>query len=206
MKSIEKAIFGWLFQYAVIISVIIQRFHGRKKEGIMKALVVIDIQNMLIRMKPYESTRFLQRVGILIEQARKKGIEVIYVRHKSDSLVPGTKDWQIHEAVAPKEGEKIVEKTYPSSFKDTDFDTYLKDKGIDNLILVGMQVEYCVDTTIRVAFEKNYKITVPQGGTTTFDTKNMPAANIRIHHEKIWDRVFGRVLPIEEVLSFMDEK
>lgn len=93
-----------------------------------------------------------------------------------------------------------------SSFKDTDFDTYLKDKGIDNLILVGMQVEYCVDTTIRVAFEKNYKITVPQGGTTTFDTKNMPAANICIHHEKIWDRVFGRVLPIEEVLSFMDEK
>lgn len=206
MKSIEKAIFGWLFQYAVIISVIIQRFHGRKKEGIMKALVVIDIQNMLIRMKPYESTRFLQRVGILIEQARKKGIEVIYVRHKSDSLVPGTKDWQIHEAVAPEEGEKIIEKTYPSSFKDTDFDTYLKDKGIDNLILVGMQVEYCVDTTIRVAFEKNYKITIPQGGTTTFDTKNMPAANIRIHHEKIWDRVFGRVLPIEEVLSFMDEK
>ena len=206
MKSIEKAIFGWLFQYAVIISVIIQRFHGRKKEGIMKALVVVDIQNMLIRMKPYESTRFLQRVGILIEQARKKGIEVIYVRHKSDSLVPGTEDWQIHEAVAPKEGEKIIEKTYPSSFKDTDFDTYLKDKGIDNLILVGMQVEYCVDTTIRVAFEKNYKITVPQGGTTTFDTKNMPAANIRIHHEKIWDRVFGRVLPIEEVLSFMDEK
>ncbi len=172
----------------------------------MKALVVIDIQNMLIRMKPYESTRFLQRVGILIEQARKKGIEVIYVRHKSDRLVPGTKDWQIHEAVAPKEGEKIIEKTYPSSFKDTDFDTYLKDKGIDNLILVGMQVEYCVDTTIRVAFEKNYKITVPQGGTTTFDTKNMPAANICIHHEKIWDRVFGRVLPIEEVLSFMDEK
>ena len=93
----------------------------------MKALVVIDIQNMLIRMKPYESTRFLQRVGILIEQARKKGIEVIYVRHKSDRLVPGTEDWQIHEAVAPKEGEKIIEKTYPSSFKDTDFDTYLKD-------------------------------------------------------------------------------
>ena len=206
MKSIEKAIFGWLFQYAVIISVIIQRFHGRKKEGIMKALVVVDIQNMLIRMKPYESTRFLQRVGILIEQARKKGIEVIYVRHKSDRLVPGTEDWQIHEAVAPKEGEKIIEKTYPSSFKDTDFDTYLKDKGIDNLILVGMQVEYCVDTTIRVAFEKNYKITVPQGGTTTFDTKNMPAANICIHHEKIWDRVFGRVLPIEEVMAFMDEK
>lgn len=29
----------------------------------MKALVVVDIQNMLIRMKPYESTRFLQRVG-----------------------------------------------------------------------------------------------------------------------------------------------
>ena len=172
----------------------------------MKALVVIDIQNMLIRMKPYESTRFLQRVGILIEQARKKGIEVIYVRHKSDSLVPGTKDWQIHEAVAPKEGEKIIEKTYPSSFKDTDFDTYLKDKGIDNLILVGMQVEYCVDTTIRVAFEKNYKIMVPQEGTTTFDTKNMPAANVCVHHEKIWDRVFGRVLPIEEVLSFMDEK
>lgn len=172
----------------------------------MKALVVIDIQNMLIHMKPYESHRFLQRVGILIEQARKKGIEVIYVRHKSDSLVPGTKGWQIHEAVAPKEGEKIIEKTHPSSFKDTDFDTYLKDKGIDNLIIVGMQVEYCVDTTIRVAFEKDYKITVPQGGTTTFDTKNMPAANTRIHHEKIWDRVFGRVLPIEEVLSFMDEK
>ena len=45
---------------------------------------------------------------------------------------------------------------YNSAFKNTNLDAYLKSQGIQDLIIVGMQSEYCIDTSIKVAFELGY--------------------------------------------------
>ncbi len=41
-----------------------------------------------------------------------------------------------------------------------------------------MQTEYCVDTSVKVAFEYGYQLIIPEGTCTTFDRKDIPAETI----------------------------
>ena len=71
-------------------------------------LLVVDIQNGLVRENPYNRESFLENVGRLISQCRRKGIEVIYVRHDDgpgSELERGTEGWEICGEVAPLAGE-----------------------------------------------------------------------------------------------------
>lgn len=102
------------------------------------ALMVIDVQEFLIGLNPYQAQDYLNQLETFIHQTREAGIEVIYVRHNDDNMKNGTKEWQVHHQIAPKDGEKIIDKTFASSFKDTDLKNYLDQQGIEQLLITGM--------------------------------------------------------------------
>lgn len=165
------------------------------------ALMVIDVQEFLIGLNPYHAQDYLNQLETFIHQTREAGIEVIYVRHNDGNMKNGTPEWQVHHQIAPQNDEKIIDKTFASSFKDTDLKNYLDQQGIEQLLITGMQTEYCVDTTLRVAFEHGYKIIVPEGLTNTFDTETISAPTIRKHYETVWGNAFAQVVPVEAVLE-----
>ena len=169
------------------------------------ALIVIDVQTALVALHPYEEDAFLARLRRLITACRRSKVPVIYVRHGEDvpeGLVPGTPGWQIDASIAPAPGEPVVDKRFSSAFRQTDLQARLNAMGAKNLILCGMQTEYCVDTTCRVAFELGYAPTIPQGCTTTFDDGLFTAKDMQTYYENlIWDGRFARVLPLEDVLA-----
>ncbi len=41
------------------------------------------------------------------------------------------------------------------------------------MILCGMQTEYCVDASVKVGFEFDYKLVIPEGAFTTFDGEDV---------------------------------
>lgn len=169
------------------------------------ALVVIDVQEFLIGLNPYQTQDYLNQLEAFVQQTRDAEIEVIYVRHNDDNMKNGTIEWQIHHQIAPQNGEKIIDKTFASSFKDTELKDYLDQQGIEQLVITGMQTEYCVDTTLRVAFEFGYTLIVPEGLTNTFDTEAASAPTIHRHHEITWSNTFAQVLPVEAVLPAITE-
>ena len=97
------------------------------------ALVVIDVQSGLIDLGAYQADDLLARIGGLLERARAAGIPVIYVQHSGGSprhlLHPEKPGWAIHPAIAPHEGEPVVHKTTPNSFKKTNFKQILSERG-----------------------------------------------------------------------------
>jgi nicotinamidase-related amidase len=130
---------------------------------------------------------------------------VAYVRHNegtgkgSTLAVPA---WQVHPAIRPAEGEKIFDKRYPSAFKDTGLDEYLKGRGVDALVIAGMQTEYCIDATIKSAFERGYRVFMPEGGSTTYDNHLATADKLVRYYEKdIWDHRFADVVSVDEALG-----
>lgn len=165
------------------------------------ALVVIDVQNGLIDANPYHSDKFLQGLRENIQLAREHDIEVIYVRHNSHEFEKGTRAWEIVSCVTPLETDTIIEKTYNSAFKETNLKQYLKDKNISRLILTGMLTNYCMDTTVKVAFELDYKLCVIEGGSTTFDEERIAAADLIEHYEIIWATNFANVDTLENLLK-----
>ena len=84
-------------------------------------------------------------------------------------------------------------------FKETGLKEYLDQQGIEKLVLWGMQTEYCVDTSVKVAFEHGYKLVVPEGTVTTFDGDDIPAETINDFYENIWDERFADVLDYKTI-------
>jgi nicotinamidase-related amidase len=169
------------------------------------ALLVIDVQQGLLDLHPYQADALLKDIKALQDRARQAGTEVIFVRHNEDDrdgLFLGSPPWEISAAVAPAEGEVIFDKRYSSAFKDTELDAYLKKKGIRTLVVSGMQTDYCVDATVKSAFERGYKVFVPKGGTTTYDSRIAPADKLRAFYEEdIWNGRFADVVPMDEALQ-----
>lgn len=152
-------------------------------------LVIIDLQRAMFEsgLAPHDADGVLGRVAGLIARARAEGVPLIFVQHDGgpgDDLEHGKPGWEYHPAVAPAAGEPVIEKTRCSAFYRTDLDRILRDKGIDRLVVAGMQTEYCVDTTCRAAADLGYQVVLVEDGHSTFDSEALPAAKIVAHHNQ----------------------
>ena len=167
------------------------------------ALLIIDMQTALVNAHPFHEKETIERINELSETCRKNKIPVIYVRHddgEGEELEFGSDGWQIHESLAPNTGEKIFEKRFNSAFRQTGLHEYLREIGAKNLLLCGMQTEYCIDASIKVAFEYEYGITVPRGATTTFDNEFAKGEELLNYYEnRIWNNRYAKIVSVETI-------
>lgn len=60
----------------------------------------------------------------------------------------------------PLEGEKVIIKHYPNSFRETDLLEYLKSHDVTEVVITGMMTHMCVDATTRAAKDFGFDCTV----------------------------------------------
>ncbi len=167
-----------------------------------KALLVIDVQVAMFDEPVYRGEELLEKLGGLIAQARAANLPVLYVQHCSgpeEPLVPGTRGWQIHPAIAPLAGDPIIQKYHADSFFETTLQEQLTRLGVKQLIVTGMQTEFCVDTTSRRAYSLGYDVTLVADAHSTFDSAILPAEQIVAHHNSVLSGGFARVQPAEQI-------
>jgi nicotinamidase-related amidase len=114
------------------------------------ALLVIDAQvNMFApNNEVYDSQMLLKALGTLIARARSARIPIVYVQNNGgpgDPDEPGTPGWHIHPALVPSESDVVIQKWTPDAFYRTPLQEELARGGIKQVILMGMQTEYCID-------------------------------------------------------------
>jgi len=154
----------------------------------MLALMVIDVQQgMFGATAPYRGEAVVAAIADLIARARAAGVPVFYVQHDGG---PGDE---------VDKGEPVTVKRRSSAFYQTDLDDKLKAAGIDDLVLCGLQTEYCVDATVRSAFERGYRVTIAADAHTTFDSELLPAPTIIAHTQHIWNGRFARLKAAAEI-------
>lgn len=169
-----------------------------------QALIVIDIQEGLVKENPFDTKNFIINTKAIIQHFRDQNIEVIFMRHSEDDglLATGSDNWQVYHELKPKEKETIFNKYYNSIFKDTELKEYLDRKNITDLTFVGMQVEFCIDTSVKVGFEYGYKITIVEDAVSTFDNEHLSADKIlSFYKEKIWQNRFAQLKTTKEILA-----
>jgi nicotinamidase-related amidase len=171
----------------------------------MDTLVVIDVQQGMFAdpaMQPFDGVAMVGRITGLIAKARKAGVPVTFLQHDGgpgDPLAAEGPGFAFHPALAPREGEAVFVKRNCSAFQDTGFSEHLREQGLTHLIVCGMQTEYCIDTTVRSAFERGVQVTLVSDGHTTFDSAALPAEKIVAHHNVTLGSGFARLCAAEEV-------
>lgn len=133
-----------------------------------QALIIIDIQNDYFpggRFALENSLQAGKNAGQVLESFRNKGLPVIHIQHESVRegsffFIPETQGVSINECVSPIEGETVVVKNYPNSFRGTSLQQELERLGVTELVITGMMSNMCVDATTRAANDLGYKCTV----------------------------------------------
>jgi nicotinamidase-related amidase len=151
------------------------------------ALLVIDVQMFGFgedsSVHPGEA--LLAKIGGLIVRARAAGVPVIYVQHcgaEGEIDEPGTPAWELHPAIAPAEGEPMVQKRHPDAFQGTALQAELESRNVKRLVVAGMKTEYCVDTTCRRACRLGYDVVLAEDAHSTWDAEHLTASRVIAHH------------------------
>jgi nicotinamidase-related amidase len=155
-----------------------------------RALVLVDIQKDYFSggAHPLEGPEAAATAaGRLLEAFRNAGEPVVHVRHLWDEeeatfMRPGTAGIEIHPAVAPLDGETVIEKAHPNSFLETPLEEHLRSVGANELVVCGMMTSMCVDATVRAAVDLGFDTTVAHDACATceleFGDRVIPAGSV----------------------------
>jgi len=192
---------------------------GRAGFGERPAMIVVDMSLAFTDPQgplPCELDETVAGIARLLESARERRIPIVYttvaygerervsaramLRKMPASLAiePGSRWVEIDERVAPREGEPVITKVFPSAFFGTTLASYLTGLGCDSLIVTGASTSGCVRATAVDAVSHGLQVAVPREavGDRFEDAHEQSLADI--------DLKYGDVVPLDDVLDWLE--
>jgi ureidoacrylate peracid hydrolase len=191
------------------------------------ALLVIDVQNDFCHPEGVGVRSFgsgaladiqaaIKNIYALIGGAREAGVFIAFLRStfNQEYVSAVMRDQQERRGTAnlcqkdtwgsefhagiipdPKRGEQVLLKHQFSAFAETALDSALRSHHITRVICCGFTTSVCVESTARDAFSRNYYCIIAEDAVAEFDSN--------LHHStlKVFDRIFGLVLPVRTILE-----
>ncbi len=188
------------------------------------AMIVVDMQNGFLDdegsmvksgMDIRELKKTVEPVRSLVEACHSADIPIIFTRmvqradfkdaglrlerrpalKEVDSLVAGTWDAELDPRMDVRTADYILDKTRYSSFYNTNLEVILRGLAVDTLVICGVTTEICVESTIRDAFFRDYKVVVPEDAVAAMDLARHQGTLLTIQYG------FGTVTKTAEVID-----
>lgn len=172
------------------------------------ALLVMDYQNGILE-RIGNAGELLTTVAATIADFRARGGTIGYVRvafaegdwdgvpatsHMArrvrgygDAFHVDSPATQIHDRIAPRDGDIVVIKKRVGPFGTTDLDEQLQGRGIDTLVLAGISTSGVVLSTVRDAHDRDYRVIVLADACADPDAES---------HRFLIDRIFPRQVDV----------
>jgi len=178
------------------------------------ALLLIDIQNDYFpggKMELEGPVEAAKKAYELLQCFRDHSMPTVHIQHLSirpDStfFIPGDRGTDIHDITAHYEGEPLVQKHYPNSFRETNLLNLLKEWEIERVIITGMMTHMCVDATARAAADLGFQVMVAEDACATraltYGETTIPAEHV---HKAflVALKSYGQVMPVEMILAHL---
>jgi nicotinamidase-related amidase len=176
------------------------------------ALLIIDIQKDYFpggKMELVEPLEAAKRAYMILQCFREHGGHHVHTQHVSKKpnatfFIPGDSGTDIHDLVAHFEGEPIVYKHFPNSFRETNLLEMLKEWEIERVVITGMMTHLCVDATARAAADYGFQVWIAEDACATralkYGDTTIPAEHV---HKAFLAalRSYGQVMKSEEILA-----
>lgn len=150
------------------------------------ALLVIDVQQALCtgRWAAFDIEQVIERINALSAKARAAGMPVVLVQHEEGEgpMAFDSPGWQLAAGLDTQPGDHRIRKQTTDSFHETALQPLLQQHGITQLIVCGLQSEFCVDSTVRRALALGYQVVLVSDAHSTLDNGVLSAAQISAHH------------------------
>lgn len=153
------------------------------------AVLVIDVQVAFFRGQklPQDGPIVIGRINGVIAKARKARIPVLFIQHEEPEEVPALSErWQLDPALDVHSDDGRVRKKTCDAFFETSLESELGARRVDTLVLTGYATEFCIDSTLRAALSKNFRVVVVAEAHTTNNSPVLNAQLIRDFHNWAW--------------------
>lgn len=169
----------------------------------MKALLVIDVQNVIVECKDFQLE--LNNIEGIIQDFKTEGAPVIFIRNieedETGSFYKEAPSSELHHSLK-RYADITIEKKTPSAFFQTELSSQLEQLGVDHLFITGFNTEFCCQFTAIAAYDRGYKVTFIEDATGTVNdevTYEMKGLDVRDFVGSVlhWSNVI-EVLDVEE--------
>lgn len=153
-------------------------------------LVLVDIQKDYFpggNMELVAMDAAAAAASSVLESFREHSLPIYHVQHVSTRpgatfFIPGSEGVKTHASVAPQDDERIFQKHFPNSFRDTALLETLRADGVERLVICGAMSHMCIDATTRAAFDLGFSCTVVSDACATRDLqfrgRTVPAPDV----------------------------
>lgn len=193
------------------------------------ALIVVDMQNAFCSPEGSFNRRgfsilnlkkVLETTKSLLSIAHKDGLLAIFTKmaYKQDysdagllvkyiapeivqleGYLENSWDSEIVETLRPQENDIIITKRRYDPFFNTNFEMILRENRITELLVVGLLTNVCVETCVRSAFDRDFKVTLVREGTSTYSKRLLNASLDTI------EKHFGKVISYNELIELRNK-
>jgi len=149
------------------------------------ALLIIDVQHALCTGPDAveNGDRTIANINLLSQKARATRAPVIFVQHEDQgTLMHDSQGWQLAAGLQHTEQDLRLRKRGSDAFHQTDLQAMLKMRHISDLVICGMQTEFCVESTVRRALALGYPVTLAADAHTTAPNGVLSVADVVAHH------------------------
>ena len=154
------------------------------------ALLVVDMQNGFchpdgslpsLGLALADADRSVRQSALAVEQTRRAGLPVVFTRHvyrpgradegqnlsamsgqlaDVDGLAAGSWDGGVVDELGWTPADLTVDKCRFDAFLWTSLDPLLRGLGVTHLQVCGVVTNICVESTVRAAFMRDYRVTL----------------------------------------------
>lgn len=144
-----------------------------------RALVVVDVQNEYFTgaLPITHPAGHLQNILKAMDEAEAQNIPIVVVQHTFPQpdkpfFQRGTAEWELHPEVKDRPRDLLIEKNLPGSFTHTELEVWLREQGIDTVVIAGYMTHMCCDTTAREAVHRGFTVEFLSDATGTLPLSN----------------------------------
>jgi len=149
-------------------------------ENPKRTLLVIDVQNEYFTGKlpiTYPAGSLANVLSAMDAAREHEVVPVVVIQHASpqpDAPVfrKGSKEWELHPEVATRSRDVLIHKSLPGSFTGTELEKWLRDRGVETVVIAGYMTQMCCDTTARQAMHLGFGVEFLSDATGTLAIKN----------------------------------
>jgi nicotinamidase-related amidase len=174
------------------------------------ALLVIDAQDSF-KVGSWERRNnhdFEKNVGELIDLYRKYNLPVIYFLHTDgdEGFARTSEHFKLMDFIHRRPDEPLIVKETRNVFTSTGLSVLLMEKGVRRVVITGIQMEQCCETSTRVAADLGYAVDFVTEATMTFPIPNhdkpgeeLGVDAIRERTEYALRRRFARIATVADI-------
>ncbi len=171
----------------------------------MHALIIVDMQQASIaNSNKYDSDGVVSRINQLSQRVRAKEGLVIFIAHdgeEAEGLKPFTDGWKILDSLEMKNSDITIRKQANDAFYQTQLAATLYKHDISKLLICGWATDFCVDSTVKSALNKDYHVIAVADCHTVSDREDISALQVIKYHNWLWSNMLSTKTKLQVVNS-----